>query len=47
MIQYESWCRIDETSDWLKIKYQSLESSTELQAEMSDLHASCQSKTSD
>ena len=47
MIQYESWCKDDETSDWLEIRYQSLESSTELQAEMNNSHASCQSKTSD
>ncbi len=47
MIQYESWCRVNETSDQLKIKYQNLESSTEFQAEMSDSHASYWSKTSD
>ncbi len=47
MIQYESWCKVNETSDWLEIKYQSLENLTELQAEMSDLHALYQSKTSD
>ncbi len=47
MIQYEIWCKVNETSDQLKIKYQNLESLTELQAKMSDSHASYQSKTSD
>ncbi len=47
MIQYESWCKVNETSDWLEIKYQNFENLIELQAEMSDLHASCWSKTSD
>ncbi len=47
MIQYKSWCKADETLDQLEIKYQNLKNSTELQAEMSDSHASCWSKTSD
>ncbi len=47
MIQYESWCKVNKTLDWLEIKYQNLENSTELQVEMSNLHASCWSKTSD
>ncbi len=46
MIQYEHQCKADETSDWFKIKHQNLKSSIELQTEMSNLHASCQSKTS-
>ncbi len=46
MIQYESWCKVNKTSNWFKIKYQSLESLIELQAEMSNSHALCWSKIS-